>query len=190
MICKRAAFAAAVALVPRDKLVFVDEAGVNLSMARTHARSTCGRRAFAVTPFNRGSNISIIAAVREDAVMAWRPMDGAVDGERFLAFVTDALAPKLEVGDVVVLDNVRFHHMQPVRDAIEREGATVLFISPYSPELNAIEEVFSFVKGRLRQLEARSIPALIDALTTSFRAATNHLRAYVTHALWHAARSL
>jgi len=187
VIAKRIAYAAAVLEAPRDKLVFVDEAGVNLAMTMTFARATRGQRAFARAPFARGTNISLMAAIREDAVVAWRPRDGAIDTDRFLAFVKDDLAPKLEKGDIVVMDNVRFHKADVIREAIEAVGARLLFTPPYSPEMNAIEEVFSLVKGQLRKIGARNIPDLVDALRESIAATTRHLRKYVSHVLKFAA---
>ena len=146
--------------MPRDKLVFVDETGINLAMTTTFARAVEGQRAVSRAPYNRASNISVMAAIREDAVMTWRPVDGAVDGQRFLSFVQNDLARKLEKGDVVVLDNIRFHKSDAVREAIEAMGARVLFTPPHSPDMNAIEEVFSFTKAMLRRLRAPNIPDL------------------------------
>lgn len=159
-------------------------------MTMTFARATKGHRAFARAPFARGSNISVMAAVREDAVVAWRARDGAIDTDRFLAFVKDDLAPRLEKGDVVLMDNVRFHKADVIREAIEAVGARVLFTPPYSPEMNAIEEVFSFVKTSLRKAGARGIADLVDALRAAFAASTTHLRKYVSHALMFAAQLL
>lgn len=130
---------------------------------------------------NRGSNISVIAAINLDKVLAWYPFDGAVNKERCIEFL-EKLAVQLNEDSVVVMDNVRFHHSKEVLEVIERAGAKVLFIAPYHPELNAIEEAFSFVKHMLRKFEARTIVDLMDALAEAFGGLTvRHLGAYISH---------
>lgn len=181
---KRDAFCEEVRGIPREKLIFLDEVGVNLGMTPSHARAPVGERAVCHVPGSRGSNISVIAAVRESEVIAWYPHDGAVDGERFVGFLRDRLSPSLKAGDVVVMDNVRFHHIAEVAKTLDDAGARVLYIAPYHPELNAIEEVFSVVKGDVRRGEPRSICALVDRLKAAFALLTPaKLAAFVTHAL-------
>jgi transposase len=184
------AFATEVRDFPRDKLVYVDETGVNLAMAMRYSRAPRGERAFGRVPGTRGTNISVMAAIRESAVMTWRPVDGSVDGDRFVAFVVDHLAPLLNKGDIVLMDNARIHKSEEVRAAIEAVGARLFFTPPYSPEMNAIEEVFSVVKGVLRKIGARAVGSLVDALRTAFAISTRVLRNFVTHALECAAQLL
>jgi transposase len=170
--------------VPQEQLVFVDEMGVHLAMTPTMARSAVGTRAYGTVPAVRAANVSVAAAVRGDEVVAWRPHDGAVDGDRFAEFVDEQLVCKLRPGDVVVMDNVRFHKIESIKTSIEAVGARVLFIPAYHPEFNAIEEVFSVVKTALRRLEPRNIVELFDALTTSFGSLTSaKLYAFVRHML-------
>ena len=158
--------------------------GVNLAMTPSHGRAPVGERAVCSVPGSRGSNISVIAGIRQDVVVDWYPHDGAVDTDRFVAFVHRL---KLRDGDVVVMDNIRFHHTDAVKDAIKAAGASILYIPPYHPELDAIEEVFSVVKRDLRRREPRSICALVDALKGAFGRLTRELLgAFVGHALWHA----
>ena len=149
-----------------------------------------GRRAVDVVPFSRGSNISVLAAMRTDGVTAWQAYDGAVNGERFLEFVETRLGPTLRPGDVIVLDNVRFHHMQAVREAVHRRGARLVFIPAYHPELNAAEELFSYLKTALRRRKPRTLVELITALhkmlgDTGFR----RIMAFMRHSLTLAAQS-
>lgn len=188
VLLKRQVFCAEVMDVPHEKLVYLDEMGVNLAMTPTLGRAPVGERAVCSVPGNRGANVSVIAAVRNDAVVGWYPHDGAVDAERCTAFVHRLL---LKEGDVVVMDNVRFHHSDSVKKAIQSYGARILFIPPYHPELDAIEEVFSKVKRSVRRLEPRTICSLIQALTSSFACVSKeNLDAFVKHALWFAKQFL
>lgn len=176
--------------VPKDKLVFVDEMGVHLAMTPTMARAPVGERAIGTVPSIRSTNISVAAAVRNDEVLSWYPHDGAVNEERFVEFIERRLVPRLRTDDVVVMDNVRFHKSEKVKTLIESVGARILFIPPYHPELNAIEEAFSVVKGIVRRLEPRHIVALVGALGAAFAQLTSSkLSAFVSHMLSFAIQS-
>ena len=153
-------------------------------MTPRRAWSLRGKRAVDVVPFSRGSNISVLAAMRTDGISAWQAYDGAVNGERFLEFLETKLGPTLRPGDVIVLDNVRFHHMQAVREAVQRRGARLVFIPAYHPELNAIEELFSFLKSSLRRQKARTLHDLMTAIQKAFDAADyRRIAAFMRHAL-------
>lgn len=170
--------------IPKEKLVFVDEMGVNLAMTPAMARSPVGERVVCEVPTIRAANVSVAAAVRSDGVVAWYPHDGAVDEERFVAFIEQRVVPKLRKDDVVVMDNVKFHKADAVKAAIEKVGARVLFIPAYHPEFNAIEEAFSVVKGSIRRIEPRTIVELWNALVASFAELTvAKLHAFVRHML-------
>jgi len=186
---KRREFSEAIRKVDPAKLVFLDEMGAHLSMTPTHARAPVGQRAICFAPGQRGSNISIVAAMRVDRVLSWYAHDGAVDNQRFCAFIERA-TPDISAGDVVVMDNVRFHHSANVRAAIEAIGATIMYIPPYHPEFNAIEELFSVVKRDLRRSAARTIADLVDALLQAFgRISGKSLGGFVKHALKSALQS-
>jgi len=175
-------FCAEITKVPDEKLIFIDEMGVNLAMTPTMARAPVGERAFGTVPSMRASNLSVVAAVRHDSVLGWYPYDGAVDEERFLRFIKASVAPSLRTGDVVVMDNVKFHKADEAKAIIESAGARVMFIPAYHPEFNAIEEAFSVVKEAFRRLEPRNIVALVAALTSAFASLTaSKLRAFVAH---------
>lgn len=183
---KREEFFAEVAKVDPDHLLYMDEMGIHAAMTPTHARAPIGERAVCRVPGSKGRNISVIAAIRRAKVVDWYPHDGAINEERFLAFI-HRIAPHLSDGDVVIMDNVRFHHADAVKQAIEATGARVLFIPPYHPELDAIEEVFSVVKRDVRRREPRHVPAIVDALRAAFGRVTEAmLHAFVGHALSHA----
>jgi transposase len=137
-----------------------------------------------VVPFSRGSNISVLAAMRVDGVSAWKAFDGAVNAALFIEFVEQQLAPTLRPGDVLVLDNVRFHHVEPVRRAVEARGAKLCFIPAYHPELNAAEELFSFLKGSLRRRKERTIVGLMSAIQEVFEGVGfKRISSFINHAL-------
>ena len=152
-------------------------------MTRTHARSLQGKRAFYKRPASRGGNISLVGAIRLRESPVLYPFDGAVDGERFLYFLKHHLVPTLRVGDVVVMDNCRTHHIADVKTLLGTVGATPLFMPPYSPELNPIEEAWSLIKSIFKSLEARTLSAYIDALESARQAVTpEKIKAYFAHA--------
>jgi transposase len=160
---KEAIFLEEVSKIPIENLIFLDEAGVNLGMSRTHARAPMGERAFAKQA-PKGGNISLVGAVRTTGMCALYPYDGPIDGERFLSFLDSQLIPNLKTGDVVVMDNLRVHHIKEVKDLLGRAGARPLFLPPYSPERNPIEEIWSLVKRIFRTAEARTIAAMVDVM--------------------------
>jgi len=163
--------------------VVLDEAGTNLGMTRTYARCLEGERAFFKWPSNRGSNISLIGAMRLEEEPILYPFDGAVDGDRFLAFLDNHLIPKLKEGDVLVMDNCRIHHIKEVAERLNKVGARALYLPPYSPELNPIEEAWSLIKAVFRSMEARTISSYIDALQIARGMVTSaKIRAYFIHA--------
>lgn len=162
--------------------MFVDECGINLSMARTHARAPIGTRAKAKRP-KKSSNISLVGAIRTGDMNALYPYDGPIDGERFLSFLDNQLIPKLSPGDVVVMDNLRVHHIAEVKEQLAKAEATPLYLPPYSPERNPIEEVWSLIKQVFRTAEARTIPTMLDAMKTAKKAVTSQkIEAYFSHA--------
>jgi len=144
--------------------VFLDEAGFNLAMTRERARSKRGERAYSHKPARRGGNISLVGAVRLSGASVLYPYDGAVNSEHFLSFLEHHLIPSLQIGDTVVMDNLRVHHIQPVREMFGNAGIGLLYLPPYSPELNPIEEAWSCIKAVFRKLEARTIEAFVEVL--------------------------
>lgn len=166
-----------------SRLIFIDETGVNLAMTPTRARAPVGERAVCKRPAARGTNVSVVGALSADGIVAFDAKDGAYDGERFLLFLESKLIPKLRPGDVVLMDNVRFHRIAAVPALIEATGARVLYLPPYSPELNPIEEAWSVFKHRMRLASARTLLDLVDALISSMAAITSNLaQAFIKHA--------
>lgn len=150
--------------MPVERLVFLDETSTNSAMHRRYARSLRGSRAEGVAPVNYGDNISLVGAVRLDGVVTAMSLPGAFDGEAFLAFTTSFLAPELRPDDVVLMDNLGSHKVKGVREAIEAVGARLVYLPPYSPDLNPIEKCWSKVKHILRSIGARTKEGLHQAM--------------------------
>ena len=169
---KRAAWRETVAGLPATKLVFLDETSANIRLTRTHARAPRGVRAVGRVPRNHGRPTTLVAALTPRGLRAPLTQLGALNAATFAAYVRAVLCPRLRPGQVVVMDNLSAHKGSKIRELIEGRGCELLFLPPYSPDLNPIEEAFSKVKGLLRRVEARSREALIEAMGRSLEAMT------------------
>jgi transposase len=141
-------------------------------MTRARARSPKGLRAETVEPFNRGQNISTIAAMGLRGVCAPMTIEGAINTEVFDLYVEQMFVPVLQPGDIVLLDNVKFHYSERAISLIEAAGAEVLHIPAYSPDFNPIEECISKIKETLRSLKARTKRKLYNALAKAIEKIT------------------
>ena len=137
-------------------LVFIDETSVNTNMTRLYGRGPIGERVIGRVPFAAWKTLTFVAALRSDGMTAPMVIRGAMNGETFLAYVEQCLAPTLARGDIVVMDNVSSHKVDGVREAIEAVGATLRYLPPYSPDLNPIELSFSVLKAFLRKFAERT----------------------------------
>ena len=160
MTAARAAWRAAQPALDPTKLKFVDETGAKTNMARRYGRSPRGQRLVCPVPHGHWHSTTFLAALTVVGFTAPLVIDGAVDGELFEAWVKQELVPTLSPGDVVVLDNLKCHKRAGVIAAIEGVGARVLFLPPYSPDLNPIELAFSKLKGLLRTAAKRTVDDL------------------------------
>lgn len=151
-----------------DRLVFVDETAANTKMARRYGRAPRGQRCRMAVPHGHYATTTVTAALRTTGPTALALFDGATNGERFRAYVRDTLAPALRPGDTVVLDNLGAHKVAGVREAIEAVGARLLFLPPYSPDFNPIEQAFAKLKHLLRTVAARTVPDLREAIRQAF----------------------
>lgn len=133
-------------------------------MTRQFGRARPGERVNEAVPQNYGENISMLASISLAGLAAPMTIEGAVDGLVFLEYVKQVLCPTLRVGDVVVMDNLSSHKVKGVAEAIEAVGAKLLYLPPYSPDLNPIEKCWSKIKTYLRRAKARSREALESAL--------------------------
>jgi len=145
-------------LDPR-RLVFIDETWAKTNMTRTHGRCAKGQRLVDKVPHGHWKTLTFLAALRCDAITAPFVLDGPINGDWFLAYVEQVLIPTLKPGDVVVMDNLGSHKGKAVRRAIRQAGAHLLFLPPYSPDLNPIEQVFAKLKTLLRKAAERTVEA-------------------------------
>jgi len=143
-----------------EKLVFIDETSTSTSMTRRYGRAPRGKRCIDSAPHGHWETTTFVGALRRRRLTAPMVTDGPMDGERFLAYVRQFLCPTLQPGDAVILDNLSSHKVAGVEEAITAIGATVLFLPPYSPDLNPIEKFFSKLKARLRKAAKRDLDAL------------------------------
>jgi transposase len=163
-------------------LIFLDESGVNLAMVRLYARALKGKRARGEKPQKRGRNISLIGALSVQGLVASINIYGAVDGVTFEAFVVQGLIPKLWKNACVVMDNAKIHQGEIVREFIEKAGAKLLYLSPYSPEFSPIENLWSKVKSILRKTAARTYKDLIDGIANAMIEVTqSNIRNWFAH---------
>jgi transposase len=146
------------------RLKFLDEAGSTISMTRLYGRAARGERIYEGAPQNYGENITMLACLSAGGLSAPMTVEGAVDGLVFLEYVKQVLAPTLCTGDVVIMDNLGAHKVKGVRETIEARGAQVIYLPPYSPDLNPIEKCWSKIKTYLRAAKARTRGALEEAL--------------------------
>jgi transposase len=141
------------------RLVFIDETWAKTNMTRHHGRCRRGQRLVAKVPHGRWRTLTFLAALRCDRIDAPCVIDGPINGPSFLAYVEQVLLPTLSAGDIVVMDNLGSHKRQAIRRAIRSVGAKLLFLPPYSPDLNPIEQVFAKLKTLLRKADERTIEA-------------------------------
>lgn len=146
-------------------LVFIDESGINLGMTRLKGRSIRGERLHDSCPRNRGSNISVIGALSMDGLIATMSLPGSVNTEVFCTYIEQVLAPQLWIGAYVVMDNLSVHKASRVREIINKAGAELIFLPPYSPDLSPIELCWSKLKQCLRSAKARTTEAINQALS-------------------------
>ena len=144
--------------------VYLDEAGSNLAMSPTHAWSPKNKRAYDKKPARRGGNISLVGAIKNSGMQTLYPYDGAVNSEKFIHFIENSLKAQLDCDDVLIMDNCSVHRSNVVKKRLEELNIRVLFMPPYSPELNPIEEAWSVIKRKLRHIKARSIAEYVQAL--------------------------
>lgn len=155
-----------------EKLVFIDETSISTSMTRRFGWAPQGERCRASVPFGHWKTTTFIAGLRIDRIDAPMTIDGALDGEAFLAYVEQMLAPTLCAGDIVVMDNVPLHKVAGVAETIAAKGAGVLYLPAYSPDFNPIEKLFSKFKSTLQRIAARTADALEAAVSEALRSVT------------------
>jgi transposase len=163
------------------RLVFIDETWAKTNMTRTHGRGVRGRRVGGKATHGGWRTLTFLAALRHDRIDAPCVLDGPINGQSFRAYVEQFLVPTLAPGDIVIMDNLGSHRGQVIRRALRAIGAKLLFLPPYSPDLNPIEQVFAKLKTLLRKAAERTVTAtwqrigaLLDAFTP--QECANYLR--------------
>ena len=144
--------------------MFIDETWASTKMARTHGRALRGERLRSPIPHGHWKTTTFVAALRNSGMVAPMVLDGPINGVAFQAYIDQGLVPELRSGDIVVMDNLGSHKGAGVRAAIEAVGASLLYLPPYSPEFNPIENAFAKLKAMLRKAAARTVDALWSAI--------------------------
>ena len=159
--------------IDTQRLVFVDEMGSNTSLAALYAWSRRGKRALlAKVPRNWGANVTLLASMSAEGMGPSLAVEGSTTREVFEVYLEYFLAPALRPGQVVVMDNLSAHKGGRVRELVEARGCEILYLPPYSPDLNPIEEAFAKLKTLLRRAGARTREALIEAMGRALEAVT------------------
>jgi transposase len=154
------------------RFVFVDECGAHTSLAPLYAWSRKGERARFKVPRNRGANVTLLASMSAEGMGPCLAVEGSTTRETFEAYLERLLVPALRPGQVVAMDNLSSHKGSRVRQLIEARGCELMYLPPYSPDLNPIEEAFSKVKALLRTSAARTREALVEAMGAALNAIT------------------
>lgn len=150
--------------IEAERFVFVDEMGSNTSLYPLCAWSVSGERALCSVPRNRGKNTTLVASMSIEGMGPALAIEGSTNAEVFETYVEEFLAPSLEPGQAVVMDNLNIHKSERVRELVEEAGCELLYLPTYSPDLNPIEPAFAKIKGMLRKAEARAREILVEAL--------------------------
>jgi hypothetical protein len=150
--------------IDTERLVFVDEMGTNVSLSPLYAWSRKGERALGSAPRNWAKNVTLLASITREGLGPCLAVDGSTTREVFEAYLEHVLAPTLSPGQVVVMDNLSAHKGGRVKEIIEGRGCELLYLPPYSPDFNPIEQAFSKIKGILQRAEARARESLIEAM--------------------------
>ncbi len=172
MRARRDGWPAEVAGVAAADYVFLDEFAAVTNTARARGRGPRGERLVAAVPAGHWKVLATIAAMTVGGMVAAATVDAAVDGDAFRAFVREALVPALRPGQVVVMDNLSSHKVAGVRELVEAAGCRVLYLPPYSPDLNPIENAIAKVKAGLRKAAARTVAALGRAVKAAVASVT------------------
>ena len=146
------------------RLVFLDESSVNIDLTRRYGRGLSGKRVIDHTPLNTPRITTILSSVRLNGEKAFTVYSGGTTGPRFLEYLDNVLIPTLHSGDIIVMDNMRSHHIKEVAKHLEKHKLVPCYLPPYSPDLNPIEKMWSKVKAILRKWKIRSADQLKAAV--------------------------
>jgi transposase len=168
--------------VDPERLRFVDESSTNIALTPRYARAPKGERARAKAPRNWGKNVTLICSITLSGMGASMSIEGPSDTDSFGLYMKEILAPTLQTGQIVLMDNLSVHRSKWVRELIEERGCQLWLLPPYSPDMNPIEEAFSKVKALLRRAKARVLETLFEATEDALGAvSTEDARGYFRH---------
>jgi transposase len=178
----RAAFQAMSALWEATTVTFIDESGTQTNMTPRYSRAPRGERAYGSAPRNHEKNTTLVASLSLTGLGAAMTLEGALDGEAFVAYLREFLIPTLVPGQIVVMDNLSVHKDKRVRPLIAGAGCLLIYLPAYSPDLTPIEQAFSKIKDYLRQVGARTREALGGAITAAMATVTaQDAKGWFTH---------
>lgn len=172
MTCLRASFAVRITEELAEvlhRLKFLDESGVNLGLTRLYGRAAPGERVVEATPDTSGPHYTLVATLGLRGVQAPLLFEGAMTTLTFETYIADVLAPTLRQGEILLMDNLSAHKSDPARAILEARGVQVIFLPPYSPDLNPIEKCWAKVKQALRAAKARTWDDLVKAVRDALR---------------------
>jgi transposase len=144
--------------------VFIDETWTSTNMARLRGRAPKGQRLRVAIPHGHWKTTTFVAGLRRDGIVAPFVLDGPINRDAFETYVAQVLVPELRAGDIVIMDNLSSHKGPLVRELIEAAGASLLYLPPYSPDFNPIENAFAKLKALLRKAAERTVAALWDRI--------------------------
>ena len=159
----------------KERIVFLDESGVNTNMTRIYGRSLGGARSVDKAPLNTPVNTTILSSIRINGETSYTTYSGGTTKDKFVEYLKNVLIPSLHEGDIIVMDNMRTHHVKEVSEIINNSEKllTLLYLPPYSPDFNPIEMMWSKIKSVLRMIKIRNISMLPDAIKTAFSKITS-----------------
>lgn len=168
--------------VDPERLVFVDESSTNTTFTPRYARAPKGERARGKAPRNWDKNVTLISTITLEGMGSSMMIEGSSDTASFGMYIREILAPSLEPGRIVVMDNLSVHKSKWVREIIEGRGCKLWLLPPYSPDFNPIEGAFSKVKNLIRKAKARTLKALFEATMMALdEVAESDARGYFEH---------
>lgn len=147
-----------------EHLVFLDESGVNTNLTRLYGRNLSSKRIIDHAPLNTLKSTTVLSSVRLSGEKAFTTHTGGITGERFISYLKEILIPTLKPGDVVVMDNMRAHHIKTVEELLRKNGTLPLYLPPYSTDLNPIEMMWSKMKAILRKWMVRKAEKIQSAI--------------------------
>lgn len=165
---KRAIWVKEIANIDVNCIVFIDESGINIDMARRYGRNKGKKRVIDYVPLNTPKTITLLSSIRLDGSTVVTAFEGALNGDRFIEYLRDYLIPTLQPGDIVIMDNLSSHKVSGVADLFNAANIQFRYLPPYSPDFNPIEKMWSKVKAYFRKSRLRTVNLLYEAVPNAF----------------------